>query len=298
MKRVFLLLVAAVLGVIAVISFLRAGKAPVQPAPGKFAVAATIYPLYDIARNVMGNAGTARGILPPGASPHVFEFSPGQVRALQDVRLIFAIGHGLDNWSLQMANAVKGPRVVVVDREINLRTFTDGSQDPHYWLHFGNAQKIADNIARALSEADSAHAETYLENARAYKQALAQKERELNEGLRPARGTPILTFHDAWQYFAEDFGLTIAGTFQPSAGEEPSPRYFAQLQKKIKAGHIDVIFIEPQLSTGLLEAFAQDTGVNIAELDPLGGVEGRDTYLALMEFNARSVLQATRKRGP
>lgn len=213
------------------------------------------------------------------------------------MRAVFAIGHGLDNWAAQIANVARGSQVVVVDHGINLRTFKDGTTDPHYWLHFGNARKIADNIAGAMTAIDPAHAQTYLENAGGYKQKLAAEESKLHELLNPARGIPILTFHDAWFYFAEDFGLAIEGTFEPAAGEEPTPRYLAELQRRIKAGRIDIIFVEPQLSTGLLKAFAQDNKVRIAELDPLGGAQGRMTYLALMDFNANAVRRALHEGG-
>jgi zinc transport system substrate-binding protein len=299
LTRLYLVILAVVAGVIVLtISYFRPGKAPLQSAPIRLTVAGTIYPVYDITRNVIGNEGVAKVIVPPGASPHLFEFSPRQIQALQDVRVVFAIGHGLDNWVTQITSVVKGSRVVVVDQGIELRTFEDGTTDPHYWLHFGNARKITDNIAKALTEIDPAHAQAYLENAQAYKQKLGEKEHELNEALGPAREIPVLTFHDAWFYFAANFGLKITGTFEPAAGEEPTPRYLAELQKKIQAEHVHIIFIEPQLSTGLLKTFAQDNKVSIAELDPLGGVEGRDTYLALMGFNANSVRQALQKRGP
>jgi zinc transport system substrate-binding protein len=237
-------------------------------------------------------------IVPPGASPHLFEFSPRQLQALQNVRAVFAIGHGLDNWATQVTNVVPGARVITVDQGIDLRTFKDGTTDPHYWLHFGNARKITDNIAKALIEIDPGHAEVYRENAKAYKEKLGEKERELREVLAPAQNTPILTFHDAWFYFSENFGLKIAGTFEPAAGEEPTPRYLAELQRKIKSEHIRIIFIEPQLSTGVLESFAKDNQVAIAELDPLGGMQGRTTYLDLMAFNANSIRQALQERGP
>lgn len=298
MKRVHLVLVAVAFAAVTVISSCRGKAARVQTAPETFTVAATIYPLYDITRNVIGSEGSVKAIVPPGASPHLFEFSPKQIKDLQDVRAVFAIGHGLDNWAAQIANVVKGSRVIVVDEGIQLRRFKDGTTDPHYWLRFDNASKIADNITSALAAIDTAHAQTYLENAARYKQKLAAEERKLNEVLNPVRGIPILTFHDAWFYFAEDFGLTIKGTFEPAAGEEPTPRYLAELQKKIKAEHIDIIFVEPQLSTGLLKSFAQDNKIRIAELDPLGGVEGRMTYVALMDFNANAVRRALHDGGP
>ena len=261
-------------------------------------MAATIYPLYDIIRNVAGEHLEVRLILPPGASPHLFEFSPRHLLELKDIKAVFAIGHGLDQWAAEVTNITKDAKVIVVDQGINLRKFQNGTTDPHYWLHFGNARQITENIAKELGGMDPAHADAYGATAKAYKEALTKKESESKKVLASAQGKPILTFHDAWYYFAENMGLTIAGTFEPAAGEEPTPRYLAELQRKIESEHIRVIFIEPQLSTGVLQSFAKDNHVGIAELDPIGGVEGRKTYLELMEFNVSSVRQALERQGP
>jgi zinc transport system substrate-binding protein len=234
------------------------------PSP-RLAVAATIYPLYDIVRNVAGKEADVQLIVPPGVSPHLFEFSPRQLQALQDVRLIFTIGHGLDDWAAQAARATKDARVFPVDQGIRLRTSRDGAVDPHYWLPLCNARQIA-----AACEV-----------------TLKRTEQQLKTLLRPLEGTPILTFHDAWAYFAANFDLNIAGTIEPSAGGEPTPRYPAELQKKIQSQNIRAVFLEPQFATSRIQSFARDNHVGIAELALLGGVEGRTAYIDLMTFNAR-----------
>jgi ABC-type Zn uptake system ZnuABC Zn-binding protein ZnuA len=280
------------------IAYFRGGDALSRDEAGKTVVAATIYPLYDMARNVAGEDAEVKLILPPGASPHLFEFSPKQLAELKNVKVVFVIGHGLDHWATQITNVTKGARVIPVDQGIDLRTFEDGTTDPHYWLHLGNARQITDHIAKELIEMDPAHADAYRANAQVYKDRLATEEQRLRQALAPARGRPILTFHDAWYYFAEDFGLKIFGTFESSAGEEPTPRYLAALQRELGEKQIRIIFIEPQLSTAVLKSFAEDNHLSIAVLDPLGGVEGRATYLDLMEFNANSVRQALEQQSP
>ena len=295
MKSYLLILGAVVVLFVIGIIYFGPGKTPSRDKAGKPVIAATIYPLYDMARNVADDYAELKPILPPGASPHLFEFSPRQLEALQQVQVVFAIGHGLDNWVTQVRNVVKGARLIIVDQGIELHKFKDGTTNPHYWLHFGNARTITDNIAKELSEIDPAHADAYRENAKTYKEKLTKKERELKVVLAPVEGKPILTFHDAWFYFAQNFGLKIAGTFEPAAGVEPTPRYIAELQRTIEKDHIRIMFIEPQLSTGVLESFAKDNHVGIAELDPLGGVKGRETYIDLMEFNANSIRRALEK---
>jgi ABC-type Zn uptake system ZnuABC Zn-binding protein ZnuA len=267
-------------------------------------VAATIYPLYDIVRNVAGEDAEVKLILPPGASPHLFEFSPKRIEALQDVKAVFAIGHGLDDWTAQVTKIAKEAGVIVVDRGIELRKVNEtephpietghghSGTDPHYWLNLDNARRITDNVANGMAWTDPARAEAYRARADAYNRRLSEKERELNEALAPVRGRPILTFHDGWYYFAENFGLKVVGTFEPAAAEEPTPRHLAGLEREIKEKNIRVIFVEPQLSTAVLESFVEDNHLRVAELDPLGGTEGRATYLDLMTFNANSIRRA------
>jgi len=255
-------------------------------------VAGTIYPLYDMIRVVGGAHVEASVILPPGASPHLYEFSPKQLEKLRHVKVIFAIGHGLDDWATQVVNVAPEARVIIVDRGIDLRKFEDGTTDPHYWLHLGNARRIVGTIANELSEIDPAHAADYRAAAKAYDQKLSDEERRLKEELAPVRGMPILTFHDAWYYFADEFGLTIAGSFEPAAGEEPTPRYLAALQRAIARDHIRILFIEPQLSSGAVRSFAEDNHLGIAVLNPLEGVEGQSAYLDVMAYNASAIRRA------
>jgi ABC-type Zn uptake system ZnuABC Zn-binding protein ZnuA len=313
MKPRLLILGASAVAVALIIGlvYLRGGGTPSRKETGKTVVAATIYPLFDMTRNVAGNNVEVKLILPPGASPHLFEFSPKQLAELQNVKIVFAIGHGLDDWVAQVINVTPGARLIVVDHGIELRKFVGAEEndegigreqepvpaDPHYWLHLGNARQIVDNIAKELIEMDPAHADAYRGNAQVYKDKLSAEEQQLRQALAPARGRSILTFHDAWFYFAEDSGLKIVGTFEPAAGQEPTPRYLSELQQEVRMKRIRIIFIEPQLSTGVLKSFAEDNGLSLAELDPLGGVKGRETYLELMKFNADSVLHALEDRG-
>ncbi|HXZ24871.1 MAG TPA: metal ABC transporter substrate-binding protein [Nitrospiria bacterium] len=268
------------------------GASASAPEPDRLVVAGTIYPLYDMIRVIGGAHVEASVILPPGASPHLYEFSPKQLERLRHVKVIFAIGHGLDNWATQVVNVAPEARVIIVDRGIALRRFEDGTTDPHYWLNLDNARRIAGTIADGLSEIDSANAADYRAAANAYEQRLSDEERRLKEQLAPVRGMPILTFHDAWYYFAEEFGLTIAGSFEPAAGEEPTPRYLAALQRTVAKDRIRILFVEPQFSSEVVRSFAEDNHLGIAVLDPLEGVEGRSTYLDLMAYNASAIRRA------
>ncbi|MBI4250373.1 zinc ABC transporter substrate-binding protein [Candidatus Uhrbacteria bacterium] len=267
-------------------------------------VAATIYPLYDFVREVAGDYVDVHLIVPSGASPHLYEFTPRQLQDLQGIRVLFDIGHGIDAWATRLESVAPEMQRVTVDKGIVLRKEAANDHeedehgenadgiDPHYWLHFGNARMMVATIAEGLVAADPVHASVYQENAVRYQKKLAEKEQELPSLLAPLRGTRIVSLHDAWYYFSDNFGLIVAGTFEPAAGGEPTPQYLANLRAEIKSYGIPVLFSEPQLATPSLSSFANDEGLRLGIIDPLGGSQGRMTYLELMEYNVRSIIGA------
>ncbi|MEX0877887.1 MAG: metal ABC transporter substrate-binding protein, partial [Candidatus Spechtbacterales bacterium] len=250
-----------------------------------------------------------------GASPHFYEFTPRQLAGLSGTETIFAIGYGLDDWVLKAAEAIEGVGIVVVDNGIELRENAEdehgdeeeheedehgdeeeheehGPINPHYWLHFGNARAIADTVAEELSRIDSANAETYRANAEAYKAVLLAEEQLLKERIVLLTTKDLLTFHDSWYYFADNFGLNIVGTFEPSAGREPTPRYLSDLRDKVREHGVSVIFSEPQYSNAAFTPFVNDNNLGFAVLDPIGGTNEIPSFVELMRYNVNTALEA------
>jgi ABC-type Zn uptake system ZnuABC Zn-binding protein ZnuA len=259
-------------------------------------LAATIFPLFDIVRHVAGPAAAVTLMLPPGASPHTFEPTPSQVRALAGARVVFVIGHGLDDWAARLARSTGAARVVVVDRGVALRREADGTVDPHYWLAPANAKAIARTVAGELEGLVPARRSDIQSALTRYLGQLDAVEAEIRGILADLPTRRIATFHDAFGYFAEAFGLEVAAVFEPYPGREPGPRFVAEFQRRVRASGVRTLFAEPQLSLDPLRPLARDLGVTLSVLDPLGGVSGRDTYLELLRFNARQVAAAVRGR--
>jgi ABC-type Zn uptake system ZnuABC Zn-binding protein ZnuA len=259
-------------------------------------VATTIFPLYDITRQVAGTAVDVALMLPPGASPHTFEPTPSQVRALAGARVVFVIGHGLDDWTARLVRSAGAARAVVVDRGVALRREADGSVDPHYWLAPANAQAIARTVAGEIEGLVPARRSEIQSALTRYLGQLDAVEAEIRGILADLPLRRIATFHDAFGYFAAAFGLEVAAVFEPYPGREPSPRFVAEFQRQVRASGVRTLFAEPQLSLDPLRPLARDLGVTLSVLDPLGGVPGRDTYLELLRFNARQVAAAVRGR--
>jgi ABC-type Zn uptake system ZnuABC Zn-binding protein ZnuA len=261
-------------------------------------VAATIFPLYDIARQVAGAAADVVLILPPGVSPHTFEPTPSGVRALAGARVVFVIGHGLDDWAARVARSAGIARVMAADRGVALRRETGGTVDPHYWLAPASAKAIAQTVASEIEGLVPARRSEIRQALTSYLGQLDAVEAEIRAILADLPMRRIATFHDAFGYFAEAFGLEVAAVFEPYPGREPSPRFVAEFQRQVRASGVRTLFAEPQLSLDSLRPLARDLGVTLSMLDPLGGVAGRDTYVELLRFNARQVAAAVRGRPP
>jgi ABC-type Zn uptake system ZnuABC Zn-binding protein ZnuA len=278
-----------------------------SPAAPRLKVAATIFPLYDLVRSVAGPEVEVVLLIPPGASPHTFEAKPGTIRALTDSAAVFAIGHRLDDWAARLAQEAGVSRTMVVDAQISLQALEHelsghgavpahghqhGAVDPHYWLAIPNAMRIVHTIAAALGDLDPAAKQAYEQRAVAFGKQLQAVDDEIRQMLQPLSKRDIATFHPAFGYFAEAYDLHVVATFEPSPGMEPGPRQVEAFLRQIEAHQLRVLFVEPQLPRQPLEGLARDLGVMLQELDPLGGGQGRDSYIAMMRFNAAQIAAA------
>ncbi len=248
-------------------------------------IVASIFPLYDLAREVAGEDAEVKILVPPGASPHTLDITPEIARIMEEADIIFTIGHGLDDFLFRNRK-----KLAVVDKGITIRAGEEehGPTDPHYWLSPRNANRITETIAEELGKIDPENAEKYEARAENYRLLLTEKEEEWKEKLN-VEGIKIVTFHDAFAYFADFFGINIVETVEASPGREPTAKELAYLRKLVADNGIATLFVEPQLSGDVISQFAKDTGVRLDILDPLGGVEGRESYVELIEYNLQRI---------
>lgn len=257
----------------------------------KLKVAVTIYPLYDIVRNIAGKEIETVLILPPGSSPHTFSPAPTDIKKIANSQAVFTIGHNCDDWVVKLTESVNVDEVVVVDKYIALLE-EQNTVNPHYWLSIPNGILIARQVKDELTSIFPKYTFVFEQNYLEYIKELRVVDQNLRDEFNNISVREIATFHNAWTYFAQEYGLEIATTFEEFPGKAPTPEYLRQFQEKIKQHNIKVIFTEPQFSTVSLEPIAADLGVTLSILDPLGGVENRLTFIQLMQFNISRITKA------
>ena len=260
----------------------------------KLTIGATIFPLYDITQNIVKDKADVIQILPIGASPHTFELTPEKVKELSDAKIIFKIGV-LDDWIDPVSDSLPLVQKIAVNKNIVLlNSEEEGEQyDPHYWLSIKNAKIISQNIYDELIKIDPQNANIYKTNLDQYFIELDKAELIIKNQLANLKSNKLITFHDSWQYFANEYGLKVVGVFEPSPGQEPAPQYLKQITLTAEKYQIKTIFSEPQFSTGLIEQIAKDTNLKIYQLDAEGGGNaGKETYIKLMEYNSETIFTA------
>jgi len=226
-------------------------------------VAATIFPLADIVQQVGGEAVRVVQLIPSGASPHSYQLTPAQVTSLQQARVIFAIGHGLDDAVVSSVLKISDGSAVIVDEGIALRQL-EGQDDPHYWLMVPNAEQIVLNVARSLARLDPVRAAQYQTNADRYTGELAELESELQAVAKTAEQRSFIALHDAWSYFADQYGFVLVASYEPVEGRQPSVADLQRLGELIKQHSISVFYTEPQKTQASAARFLA------SELEELG----------------------------
>ncbi len=289
--------------VLALLAALLGGMACKQEeSSDRLTTVVTIFPLADFVENVAGDKVEVVTLLRSGDSPHTYEPSSRDMKAISRATLLVVNGAGLDFWVEKLESAASD-NLVVVDTSVALAEeglLLSGDEhghegvNPHFWLDPVLAQKQVESIASALVAADPANKDFYLENAADYIAQLQSLDEEIRETTEDFSSREFITFHASWTYFANRYDLVEAAVIEEAPGKEPSVAYIKDVVDLAKALKVKAIFAEPQFSTQAAKAIANDSGAEVLLLDPLGGpgLEGRDSYVALMRYNLQQMKQA------
>jgi zinc transport system substrate-binding protein len=254
-------------------------------------VIASIAPLADFAEQVGGELADVKLLLPPGASPHVFEPTPKAVKDVSVADIFVKIGAGLELWAEKIVKSSAKKDLITVDASAGVKLIkgphahgTSGA-DPHIWLDPLIAVSIVTKIEKAFIQSDPKNAAYYEKKSSLYRARLAQLDGEIAQRVGKFRIKEYVTFHPAWNYFSRRYGLHVAGVIEESPGREPGPRHIAKIIKEIRRIGSGVVFVEPQFNPKIAEVIARESGAKILVLDPIQGPKGRDTYIDMMRYN-------------
>lgn len=216
---------------------------------------------------------------------HDYALTPGDMRKLEEADILIANGAGMESYLLKVSK--RYPRMKIVELAWGIPLIEGGGgPNPHVWTGIAHAITQVRNLSRFMSRVDPGNASRYEKNGGEYIARLEVLRREMHDGLDAYRGTPIVTFHEAFPYFAEEFGLKIVGVVAREPGSAPGARELADTIGTIKKLRVKALFSEPQYPAAAAETIARETGVHLHPLDPaVTGPVTPDAYIDTMKRN-------------
>jgi zinc/manganese transport system substrate-binding protein/manganese/iron transport system substrate-binding protein len=281
-------------------SALPAGSARPSPGPGAVRVVTTTTVFADIVSAVGGTRADVHSIIPPGVGPEDYEPKPDDAKKLADAQLIVSNGVGLDDFLNRILSSGGGSaaRLVLGD---GLPTIDiDGEPNPHFWLDPTIVKNgYLPKVVEALSALSPADRPAFTANAAAYGSQLDALDAELQAQVAtiPQENRKLVTFHDAFPYFARHFGFQLVGVVLANVGQEPNAAELAALVEKVKAAHVKAVFSEAQFNPKLSQTLADEAGITTVVTtlynDALGPAPA-DSYPGMMRWNITQIVKALR----
>ena len=268
-------------------------------------VVATTTVIYDLVKEIGKDKVTVDYIARGDQDPHFVEVLPSYMIKLRNADILFKIGMGLEMWASQLVDGSRNDKLLIVDLsiDINKKEVPNFKPDasygdvhpygnPHYWLDPENAKIMAKEIYENLSSKDNNNADYYKKNYEDFVEQLSAKIAEWDKKMAKLKDNPFIFFHASWTYFADKYGIKIAGYVEPKPGISPSPSHNAELIKLIKSKNIKIILMENFYSDSAPNQLSELTGIEVIKVPTaVYGVKGVDSYIQMMDYIVNQLLK-------
>ena len=286
-------------------------------------IVSTFLPIHLFTQAVVGDTGEVEVLISPGAEVHDYQATPEDAKLLSEADVLVENGLGIEeflsslvanagNSNLQQITASEGIEVIEGGHE------EDGHDDhgheehghddhgheehghghhhaegdPHVWLDPVLAQQQVANIRDGLIALNPSNSASYSANADAYIQQLQELDSEFQQRLAPVAGCNFITFHDAFAYLAQRYGLQ-----QEAIVEIPedsiTPQDIVRVQQKANQYQVKALLTEPGIEDKRIQQISSDLNLSLEAIDPL---ESGDTdpqyYFQAMRGNLEALERA------
>ena len=282
----------------------------------KLNIVTTTTDFADLARQIGGERVEVHSVMKGPENVHNVLAKPTEMLKLNKADLFVHTGLDAEPWRDNLLKGARNPKVmpgrpgnVDMSAGIELRDVPTGrvdrSQgdihafgDPHYHLSPANAQRMAATLVRAMAEADPGNADFYRHNAKRFVVEMADLHRTLKEKLAPYGGLKVVTYHGAWGYFADAFGINVVANVEPKPAITPSPAEVRRLINRMKEQGVKVVVVETYSDQGQANSVARQAGAMAIVLpDHVHGVREADSYQNLFRYNVEKLVAAANAAG-
>lgn len=284
--------------------------ATVAGADERLTVVTTVAPITSIVASVAGERAEITGLVPEGVNSHTFDPPPSAAKILSEADVVMVNGLRLEEPTSDLAMATMKDGAVLVEIGTEMLSRSDyiydfsfpkeeGKPNPHVWTDPTYAIKYAAVVRDTLTDADPGGRRVYAANYAAFEAQAT----ELSDALRadqatiPEAGRELLTYHDAYAYFARTYDWKVIGAIQPKNFEDPTPKEVAALIDQVRAEEVPVIFGSEVFPSEVLEEVGRATGARYEDTlrdDDLPGRPGDEehSWLGLMRYDYVTMIDA------
>ncbi len=260
--------------------------------------------LTEVAQQVGGDRVEVIGHVKPGSDPHDFEPKPSDLRAVANAQLVLLSAKQMEGYvgKLEEATGTKGVIIHVGDQFPSLKLsvqhgdHSHDGEDPHWWHSIRNiarATKIVRDELVKLSPSDktafTANASGYLAKMETLDAWVKSKVAELPRDKRK-----LVTNHDAFGYFAREYGFTVMPIAGLSKNNQPGSKKTAEVIQAIKAAGVKAVFSEDVANPKVIQEIARGTGAKFGGSllsDGLGNGDG-GTIEGMFKHNVGTIVDA------
>ena len=273
---------------------------------GGMKIYASFYPMYFLASEIAGDKAEVITMVPAGAEPHDWEPTPKTIIELNKADMLVYNGAEMEVWINKILPNIDKDRIKIVDAsegvellesDENGEDLTHGRYDPHIWVSPLRAIQQAETIYNALAEIDPANSEYYRSNLDELTAKLAKLDKDIRDASKSFKSNVIVVSHEAFGYFANDYGFKQVAIRGVNPQEEPSPSKMAELVKVCRENNVKYIFFEKLTSPKLSETLAREVGAETLVLNDAAGISGDDIksgkdYITVMYENIENLKKA------
>ncbi|WP_304545286.1 metal ABC transporter substrate-binding protein [Sulfurimonas microaerophilic] len=309
-------IVLALLSLVVVVLILTTGSNE-QKLSSKPLVTTSNFAIYDLTKHIGGDKIELVNILPFGVDPHSFEPTPKIVAKLEKSKLFFYSGDVLEPWAQHLASEV---HKLNMSKYVTLKTLEEededhddedeeheahhqhhGAYDPHYWLDIDNMKQLSFVVTEQLSKVDPKNKHYFEKNKEQYIKQLDQLDGAYKQQLLECKLDTIIVTHNAFSYLADRYGFKVESLTGLSTEAQPSAEDVKHLLQEIKEKNIQVVFFENFANNKNIQTIADDMGVRVDSLQPLGNITGEEMtlkldYIDIMKINLDKIAEAMQCR--
>jgi zinc transport system substrate-binding protein len=260
-------------------------------------IAASFYPMYIFTLNVAKDVPNVKVISmtkPMAGCLHDYSITTNDMKTLDSAQVFVTNGADMESYMDKVTEQMPNLKVIESSKGIELiKSEGDEGDNPHVWVSISNAITQVKTIGEQLATLDPNNAGKYKVNTDIYIKKLEVQREKMHKSLDTIVNRDIITFHEAFPYFAKEFNFNIVGVIEREPGSAPSAKELQESVEQVKKLNVKALFAEPQYPAKSAETIATETGTKVYTLDPaVTGPMEEDAYINIMESNLKVLEEA------